>query len=58
MTNWDDEVRPGPGGPKLKKTCVSVTEAQYQALLNEARKSNIGISGVVRRLIVDVLMEK
>lgn len=52
----DDGIRPGPGGPKTRKTQLSLLPEQYDALAQAGERSGISISAVMRRLISDVLM--
>ena len=55
---FDDPVRPGPGGPKLKMTRVGIPEADYEVLRRYAEDHGMSIAGVIRRLIRDVLLEE
>lgn len=54
----DDGIRPGPGGPKTRRTQLSLLPEQWDALERTAKASGVSVSAVMRRLITDVLMEK
>ena len=57
MAQWEDGIRPGRGGPKTVKTQITLLPEQHEALVKAAEDQGISVSGLIRRLINDVLME-
>lgn len=53
-----EQVRPGPGGPRVVKVMVHLTERQRDALREYAADRGLSVSGAVRRLVDDLLLDE
>lgn len=53
-----EQVRPGPGGPRVVKVMVHLTERQRDALRKYAADRGLSVSGAVRRLVDDLLLDE
>lgn len=49
-------VRPGPGGPKVVKVMIHLTERQRDALRRSADSRNLSMSEVVRQMVEDLIL--
>ena len=49
-------VRPGPGGPKVVKVMIHLTERQRDALRDHADRRGVSMSEAVRQLVDDMIL--